>query len=220
VLLVLAAATLVLSGCRRDPPENPYAPNGEYFEKLDSAGQRILVVGPDDASQLKLRKRLSHYKVYDADMQPIGRISWEPSSEVRARPRQEGLQLEPLGSGNARSIERNSGDVYELSGAARLERTNRGWAIFSANGDMLGSLERTDTGWELASTFDGEDRLRVVERDGVSVLLRGDDVLRRVTRGELGELELLMQGLTTLDPLERTLVGAWFESREATESLN
>ncbi|MGM0556545.1 MAG: hypothetical protein ACQEVA_09235 [Myxococcota bacterium] len=218
--LLLLVSTLVLSGCRREPPENPYAPNGEYFDRLDAAGQRILVVGPDDQAHLKLRKRLSHYKVYDSDMQPIGRISWEPSSEVRSRPRREGLRLERIGGDGSRSIEKSSEDVYELAGAARLERTNRGWAIFAAGGDVLGSLERNDDRWELARTYDGDERLRVVERDGNTVLLRGEEVLRRVTRGELGELELLMQGLTALGPLERTLIGAWFESSLASEMLN
>ena len=212
---------LVTSGCRREPPENPYAPNGEYFEKLDSAGERVLVVDAEQTPAIKLRKRLSHYKVYDTDMQPLGRVTWEPSLESRSTPRQQGLAMERLGADEQVSVVKRADDVFELSGAARLERTTRGWAIYASDGEMMGSLERTDAGWKLAPTYDGAgEPLRVTQREGASVLVRGDDELLRVEGGALGELELLMQGLPGLDPLERTLLGAWFQSRLSGESTN
>lgn len=217
-MLFVLALSLVISGCRRDPPENPYAPNGEYFEKLDAAGQRVIVVGGDGERRFKLRKRLSNYKVYDAEMQPLGRISWEPSSDARKRPRQQELHMRRLGADQNVRIEKRADDVYELPGVARMERTNRGWAIFSSSGDVMGSLERSGDSWELARTYDGEERLRVLERDGDSVLVRGDETQMRVSRGELGRLELLMQGLSELDPLQRALMGAWFESRMSGET--
>jgi hypothetical protein len=206
---------LVVSGCRREPPENPYSPNGEYFEQLDAAGERVLLLGPDGERALKLRKRLSHYKVYGPDMQPLGSVSWEPSTTVRSQPRQEGLELEPLGGDRSVSVVERAKDVYELPGVARLERTTRGWAIFAPDGAMMGSLERVEDGWKLAPSYDGGgEPLEVEERDDARILVRGEQELLRVRGGKLGDLELLMQGLETLSPLERTLLGAWFQSRD------
>lgn len=221
LLVVTAAVAVVTTGCRRDLPENPYAPNGEYFDKLDSAGERVLLVDADRDRTMKLRKRLSHYKVYDADMQPLGRVTWEPSTESRAEPRQDGLAMERLGADERVAVVERAEDVFELSGAARLERTTRGWAIYASDGGMMGSLERTEEGWELAPSYDGAGQpLRVSQREDGAVLMRGDEQLLRVEGGALGELELLMQGLSGLDPLERTLLGAWFQSRLDGEPTN
>lgn len=215
VLFLLLSVGFVISGCRRETPENPYSPSGEYFEKLDSSGKRVLLVGPDDEERLKIRKRLSHYKVYDSDMRPLGRVNWEPSADLDERPRREDLSMRRLGDEQSTSVKQRDDAVYELPGSARLERTNRGWAIFSTDGEMLGSLEPSESGWRLVASYDDPEHLRVSRREGASVLLRGDEIVLRVEGGELPELVLLMQALTQLDPLERTLIGAWFVSREA-----
>ncbi|WP_230470059.1 hypothetical protein [Lujinxingia vulgaris] len=127
----LAGALLLLSGCMRQPPEpNRFVPGDALYEQYTTRGKRLIFDGPEGAL-MKVRLRSKQVRIYDSALRPVGRVRFGEGDQVRAS---------TFGGEEAQSGW-VSDDVAELPGHWRVERADERWAIFDAQGQLLGLLE-------------------------------------------------------------------------------
>ena len=215
MIATLALVCGVMAGCQRDRQENRYRPGGAFYDLLDASGDRVLLVDENGRPKLKLRKRLTGYKVYDAELSPVGEVEWKVPTNGEKRPDLETLTVDALGDEQPRRLQRPQENVYELDGAFRIERTDPGWAVFDPQGGLLGSFEKIDASWVLKPNYGGSQAIRV-DRSGRRVVVRDSEpILEMQAPSEsLSDAELLAQSFETLDPLERTLLGVWLRFQD------
>ncbi len=207
-LLVLIVA--VLAGCREDPSDSA----DEFQRKLDSTGRRVLVVDADGQPLRKLRIRRDSYKVYDESLAAVGYVRWEDVDDqqpVRAR-----VELRPLDKSEPLAVEQVADDSFELPDHFRIERVDRGWAVFDAEASLVGIFERYDGSWHLRGGYDDQPSLSVDDSEAMLAVLREGQTEFRLQAGELSALELLAADLDGLGPLEQTAVGVWMQHARPT----
>jgi hypothetical protein len=205
VLLALAA----LGGCREEPQQGRTA--AQYQRLLDSSGKRVLVVDGAGQPVAKLRERSHKYKVYEADLTPVGFVSWESTEAGTV------VAARSIENDDARAIEQVSENTFELGAELRIEQTDRGWAVFGPNAQLAGVFERgafkgggPDT-WSLRRSYDDAALIRATS-DGTRWSLTQDGrTIIAVQAGELPALELLSLELDTLSTLHQVAVGVWME---------
>ncbi|RDV39849.1 hypothetical protein DV096_04600 [Bradymonadaceae bacterium TMQ3] len=127
----LAGTLLILSGCVRQPPEpTRFVPGDPLYEHYTTRGKRLVFNGPDGAL-LKVRLRARQARVYDSALRPVGSVRFGDEHQVSAST----FGSNPAPSGWI------SDDVAELPGHWRVERADERWAIFDAQGQLLGLLQ-------------------------------------------------------------------------------
>jgi hypothetical protein len=207
-VVALCVVALLLAGCEREKAPSPYSPTGDYFQRLDASGRKHIVRGDDDERLAKLRVRDHEIKVYDAEMISIGTVGWRESGSDE----HDVIVVTPRG-GDQMQLERSDGqeDVYELPGRFRLERVERGWGIFDAEGHRLGYVEELEEGdFALRDDYSSPPRAyaRAGEPDVKSpagrIVVRANPELRSAPL-----LAFALEG--ELTPLDRMALGLWLE---------
>jgi hypothetical protein len=210
-VIVAAVALGLLTGCREEPSSSPYGATSEYHRQLEASGRRIIVSEVDGSERFKLRRRSASLKVYDRQLAPVGRVSWEDapaSSPGRAIVRARRVD-QPEEVATIDSVEGH----FEMQGRFRIERGDRGWAVLAEDSRLLGVFEPLDgKGWEFRRSYQAPDPWRVERAaDGAATVVRGGEPVAQTRGGELTDLELLAFKLDGLTLLERAAVGVWLE---------
>jgi hypothetical protein len=209
-LSILLLALLALAGCREDRDGSQASSAVQYQRMLDSSGKRVVIVDAQGDAVAKLRKRTRKYKVYDAEFAPVGFVSWESSEQPDGA--EAVVVARSLAKDDAQAIEQVSEGTYELGAKLRIERTDRGWAIFGPDAKLVGLFERGDADeWRLRPSYEGGSFFEAETSEaGRSLTLDGETILE-LRAGELSSLELLSVELDGLPMLHRMAVGVWME---------
>jgi hypothetical protein len=220
-LSMVFLALVVLAGCREDRGSEARTA-AQYQRMLDSSGKRVLVVDAAGEPVAKLRKRTAKYKVYDADLTATGFVSWEPADSTSVDPEQAApdktsgpratVTARSLTKQDARDIAQVSEDNYELGGALRIERTDRGWAVFGPDAELVGLFERAERdSWSLRRDYGDGAAIEAKTSPTSSSLMRDGKKILEDKSGRLSALELLAFELEGIPTLHRVAVGAWME---------
>lgn len=192
-------------GCREEEKVNRDAPNGPYFERLNSSGKRVMIYDADDKPALKLRRMSRKTKVYSKeDLTVLGYVVEGERGLAVARP--DGSESR-LVSGQ---------DTMEVEGRVSVERVTDGWAILDAAGTTLGYIARVDeNAWTLRDDYSSKPRYRALREDGRLVVRAGSELAYYTYDPKLTEPEILALTLDGLDPLSRTILAKWLAKRHS-----
>lgn len=209
-LVVFALVLLALGGCRDGSDDSTQ----EYREELAASGDRLVVTDGDGEPIGKVRVRTDRYKVYDASLAPVGFVSWgERVSTTDADEEAEAIAVRSIEATEPERIETDDEPTVEFEGRWRVERIDRGWAVFDEDAELIGRFERRDDRWQFRRD-DDSSALTVEKRDGRMRIVRDDgSEAARASSDELSELELLAWQLEELDALDRAAVGVWLHHR-------
>jgi hypothetical protein len=203
---LLLVMVLALGACREDPSAGESSAM-KYQRTLDASGKRVLVTDANGDTVAKLRKRNTKFKVYDESLAPVGFVEWQKAEgEGGAR-----VTMRSLDGKTRESVEPVSEDSFEIEGRVRIERTDRGWAVFDKDAALVGIFERgSDEEWVLRPDYEGEPF--EATRDGVDWKVKqGEETVLKARANALARPEILALKLDGLSVLERMSVGAWME---------
>ncbi len=204
-LIVVLFLLLTMVGCRQEERVNRDAPNGPYFDRLDSAGKRVAIYDQSGNLELKVRRMSRRFKVYSQDtLAVLGSIS----------ERERGLVIETV-DGTVTPLE-SGPDTMTARGRLSVERVTDGWAILNVGGETLGYIAETSEGtWAFRDDYSSQPRLRV-KRDGARLVIQdGSQVVYYTYDRKLTPPELLALTLDGLDPLSRTALARWLAGRHS-----
>lgn len=202
VLLLLTA-----SGCEREEAPRRFSPGGEYFQRLDASGRKYVITADGDRTLAKLRVRHHEIKVYDDQMRSMGSVTWSDDSEARE------VVIEPRAAEPVRLRKQGaSGDAFELEGRFRIERVEKGWGVFDADGQRLGYVEESEPGeYALRDDYSSPPRAWARTSDAAVKTPSG----RTLVAASPEFRSALLLGFAfegDLDPLERVAFGLWLEN--------
>jgi hypothetical protein len=205
-LSLLALLIFAGSGCEPEPGPRRFSPTGEYFRLLDSAGRKYMILGEEDRPLGKLRIRDEEIKAYNASMEPVGTVEWRDEDGAVA------ISVTPRGGDSIQLRRRKeSVDVYELPGRFRIERVERGWVVFDADGRRLGYVEESEPDeFALRDDYSSPPRAYARPSDPAVKTPSGRTVV--AARPEFRAAPLLgfaFEG--KLDALDRVAFGVWLE---------
>lgn len=204
-LILLLVVFVTLTGCQREERVNRDAPNGPYYERLDSGGKRVVIFERSGAPVLKLRRYTRRTKVYSPEtMTVLGTVS---RTERGLSVGRIGQEETPVKSGP---------DSMEVPRRLSLERVTDGWAVLDAEGTTLGYLARAgDEEWTLRDDYSSEPRLRAKREDGRLVVRDEDNIVFYSYDPLLSAPEILALTLEGLDPLSRATLARWLAQRQS-----
>ena len=200
---ILVLAVVALGACREE--RGSERTTADFQRLLDANGKRVLVVTPDGDPVAKLRKRPTKYKVYDESLAPVGYVSWQ--TDEAGAPQ---VSVRTL-SGEALPIERVSEGTFELGDELRLERTDRGWAVFGPEAKLVGVFQKRGDVWQLRPGYDDAPTFTVTAEDTSWAVLKDDEPVLEARSKALSRLEALALKLDGLPMLHRVAAGAWMQ---------
>ena len=130
--IVAFCALLAASSCQPSSESTErYAPGGEYHKQLDARGKRHIVHGAKDAVLAKIRVRKDgEVRVFDKDRVSLGSVRMRDGKVVIER-----RGAKPAG------VEWLDDDTITIGANLRLERVERGWAVFDGKAQPLGYVQ-------------------------------------------------------------------------------
>jgi hypothetical protein len=204
-ILLMAVVVLVLPGCLQDQPEPAPRPNPYPA----TSGRRVIIEGSPpnttpELEEIKIRRRRHHYKVYGPGRIAEGTVRWSHDDQGRFVVEQRRLD----GTASTALVSTDD-DAFNLGDHLRLERIERGWAIFDERAQLLALIDYQDPkGWQLRKSYtDRESWTAVVEGDVVT-LRHGQRTMRTLPAdlfAPTGALALAIGDLSSLDAVSLAL---------------
>lgn len=189
------------AACEEDKQTDVYRPGGAYQSKLDARGRKVMVQDSKGNALGKLRLRDQEIVVYGADMVKLGSAAWRTEGEKTT------VLVKPRDSEEAAFVEAEPA-VWKLEGRLRIERVERGWALYGANGQRLGYVERMELGkFALRDDYSSPPRVLARVDEGFVKSPAGSTFVQSTPRTE--GVMLLPFALEGLDNLTRIGLGLW-----------
>ena len=205
ISLVITVALVFAVGCYQEPtPPKQFVPGDPLYEQFTTAGDRLLIEGPDGQPVMKIRQRRRDTRVYDAHMRPLGRVIVGDDTD---------LTLHRLRSSEPESVDQTEGTVT-LEGAWRLEEAGEDrWDLFDGDGQLIALWRRDAEGhWTLRRTDGDATALRAeIDEHSATVIDRSGNQHLRVTTTRWSTPKLLALTLDPLDPLHRYALAEWID---------
>lgn len=211
LLLLLCLMMLPATGCMRELPEPPR----KEYPRPATGGKRIILEGASGHEDLKLRKRHKGFKVYGEDHLPLGLVRWREEG-----PRGTFVELRTL-DGSRRAIlaslakegvpdETTFEDTFDVGDRLRMERIERGWAIFDRQGTLLALLDRDgEERWRMRKSYNDRDSWTVTRGEDRMQLRLGDQTVRTFPAALFATVGILAFGIASLDPLDTVALATW-----------
>lgn len=201
LLLLICLIMLPASGCMRELPEPPK----REYPRPATGGKRIILEGSADVGDFKLRKRHQRFKVYGEDHLPLGIVRW---SEEEGR----GIVIELSafdGSRTATLVASNE-DTFDVGDRLRMERIERGWAIFDRQGVLLALVDRDrEERWRMRKSYNDRDSWTVSEEEHRMQLRLGDKTVRTLPADLFAPVGVLAFAIKSLTPLDTVALATW-----------
>jgi len=192
--IALLVLVLIGTGCRE---KTKRAPESEQFL---TAGKRMVLQSPEGEILLKVRKRTTHFRVYDDALRFAGRV----------RNVDKDVSVEDL-TGNEVQSSRNE-QYVELPGFFRLEPMESEWAVFDSETRLIGYVGREGTSWHFKRKWgEAPEFLARPHGDGAQIV-KGSKVVASSLR--LSPAMALTGRVTELEPLGRVALAVLLERGE------
>lgn len=189
----VALLALVLSGlgCREKTERVPES------EQFLSAGKRMVLQDTEGEILFKVRKRTTHYRVYDESLRLTGRV----------RSAETGVRVESLSGKDSVSVQNEQ--LIDLPGFLRLEAMESDWAVFDSETRLVGYVGQNGSEWHFKRKWGESVEFSARPHNAGAEIVEGEkQIASSVT---LTPAMALAGRISELDPLGRAALGVLLE---------
>ncbi|MBA2664042.1 MAG: hypothetical protein H0U74_17260 [Bradymonadaceae bacterium] len=207
LVCLLAILSPLVGGCSR---AGELSAHHAVDPVVSGGGKRVVVTDASGKAVLKLRSRRNTWKIYSEDFRTQGFVRWHTS----AGEPEHSVSLESVDRATTARFRAVSPEVFELPGRLRIEKVERGWAVFDRNAQLLGLFERTEDStvnqWSLRPNYTAKQSWTAERSEDQIIARHVDGATRSVDATHLSPPALLATQLDALETLERMALAAWF----------